>query len=126
MCGVSLPENDDNFYHRPGGKNGLYASCIPCIKAQRKARWCREAETSNLRRRQNYNADRARNVTPGFVYTIISDPDPIGGFRRGAMIPKMQFDIGLGMGVFNNGMIIRVRTKLYSVYGTRLIETKGG
>jgi len=123
-CGASFPENEDNFYRRPDGKNGLCTSCIPCIKAQRKARWCREAEASNLRRRQKHNADRARNGTPGFMYTIVSDPDPIGGFRRGATIPSMQFNIGLGMGCFANGLVVRIRTKLYCVYGRRLIETK--
>lgn len=116
-CGDELPPTVEYFYRK--GK-GIMPDCIPCVQAERKLRWKEEADESNERRRQQYH--EAHEYKPGFVVTVINDPEPIGGFRRGATIPSQQFKMGLEMGCFASGMIVRMRTKTFRVAGKKIVE----
>lgn len=116
-CGDDLPADIEHFYRKG---NSLLPDCIPCVKRERMERWKEEADECNARRRRQYQAEA--RYCPGFVVTVVDDPDPDCGFRRGAAIPSQQFKIGLEMGVFTSGMLVRMRTKVYRVCGKKTVE----
>jgi hypothetical protein len=103
-CGVSKPWDFVNFYAaNTSGPKKPGSICKTCgINNSREYRVKQDEKDSHLSPKPSHDAARSSRRDSA-AYKVVSDPDPIAGFRPGAllasaevknMLPTARFDIG--------------------------------
>ena len=118
-CGIPKPLTHDYFYYKDKKKLKFDKTCCLCRNAKEKA--ARDTEEARLKRAIRMRRAEARRMgaTEGerAMYKIVKDPDKLGGFNPGAIIPSSQVNAGLKLGNFTPHTLLRCKGRFFEVLG---------
>lgn len=116
-CKNEYEATPDNFYRKKSNADGLENYCVACRRQHNRKQYLiysKKEEVRNRitkRKRERY----AMNAWSSACYTVLVDPDPVAGFRPGAMLPRMQVTLDLKNFNFTPGTVLQAQRHLYRV-----------
>lgn len=109
-CHEEKPYDVKNFWQRPGSVQPG-SICWDCHRADSQ-RWHDRHDTKTEKPPAMPRTSSKQEKT---AYRVIADPDPIGGFRRGALISHIEVEHMLPSMCFTAGTLLAYRNKRYVV-----------
>ena len=118
-CGELLPHTRAHFYWKNFKLRRLDPSCIKCRnQRERMYQETDEAKEKRILRMRKKEA-KMMGATEGerAIYKVVKDPDELGGFNPGAVIPSSQVSAGLKLGNFTPHTLLKCKGRFFEVLG---------